>query len=300
MLLNQVSNRTTQPSRSSAFWSTNGTWLWKREPINVQSVFLDLSKAYDRVSINALLSKLSLIGFNYCALEWFANFLQRREQCVQLNGASSKWQIPKSGIPQGTVLGPVLFLIFINDLPQSTRNQCSIFADDTSLHTAGKSTASSCATLSADLDAAATWADRWGMLFSAPKSKHLSIGKKARQSPPVSMRGVLISPTSPHPQTSWAGTQRVPHMERPYFQCIPPVPEWLGSCDASTEPFVHQQWRGSRNRSHSPSHGICVRSVERRTHWMSPTPARLIRKKTFIVTPSSWEEVWIPFASFIL
>ena len=53
----------------------------------------------DRVSINALLSKLSLIGFNYSALEWFANFLQRREQCVQRNGASSKWQIPKSGIP---------------------------------------------------------------------------------------------------------------------------------------------------------------------------------------------------------
>ena len=168
------------------------------EGANVQSVFLDLSKAYDRVSIDALLSKLSLIGFNYSALEWFANFLQRREQCVQLNGASSKWQIPKSGIPQGTVLGPVLFLIFINDLPQSTRNQCSIFANDTSLHTAGKSTASSCATLSADLDAAATWADRWGMLLSAPKSKHLSIGNKARQSPPVSMREVPIPQVRTH------------------------------------------------------------------------------------------------------
>ena len=168
------------------------------EGANVQSVFLDLSKAYDRISINALLSKLSLIGFNYSALEWFANFLQRREQCVQLNGASSKWQIPKSGIPQGTVLGPVLFLIFINDLPQSTCNQCSIFAGDISLHTAGKSTASSCATLSADLDAAATWADRWGMLFSAPKSKHLSVGKKARQSPPVSTRGFLIPQVRTH------------------------------------------------------------------------------------------------------
>ena len=129
---------------------------------------------YDRVSINALLSKLSLIGFNYSALEWFANFLQRREQCVQLNGASSKWQMPKSGIPQGTVLGPVLS----HKRAASVHNQCSIFAGDTSLYTAGKSTVSSCATLSADLDAAATWAEKWGMLFSAPKSKHLSIGKR--------------------------------------------------------------------------------------------------------------------------
>ena len=71
-------------------------------------------------------------------------------------------------------------------------------ADDTSLHTAGKSTASSCATLSADLDAAATWADRWGMLFSTPKSKHLSIGKKARQSLPVSMREVLVPQVRTH------------------------------------------------------------------------------------------------------
>ena len=103
---------------------------------------------------------------------------------------NGKFQIP--GIPQGTVLEPVLFLIFINDLPQSTRSQCYIFADDTSLYTAGKSTASSSATLRADLDSAATWADWWGMLFSAPKSKNISKGKKARQSSPVSMRGVLI------------------------------------------------------------------------------------------------------------
>ena len=107
------------------------------EGANVQSVFLDFSKAYDRIPINALLGNLSLIGFYYSTLELPANFLQRRENCVKLNSASSKWQIPKSGIPQGTVLATMLFLIFINDLPESTRNQCSIFADDTSLHTTG-------------------------------------------------------------------------------------------------------------------------------------------------------------------
>ena len=103
---------------------------------NVQSVFLDLSKAYDRVSIPGLLSKFSLIGFSSSATEWFASFLTHREQCVLLDGTTSAPLTPKSGIPQGTVLGPVLFLIFINDLPESTQSQCSIFADDTTLHTA--------------------------------------------------------------------------------------------------------------------------------------------------------------------
>ena len=156
----------------------------------VQSVLLDLSKAYDRVSIPGLLSKLSLIGFSSSATEWFASFLTHREQCVLLDGTTSAPLTPKSGIRQGTVLGPVLFLIFINDLPESTQSQCSIFADDTTLHTADKSSISSCARLSSDLDTSASWAERWGMLFSAPKSKHLAIGRTAKQSPLVRMNGV--------------------------------------------------------------------------------------------------------------
>ena len=167
---------------------------------NVQSVFLDLSKAYDRVSIPGLLSKLSLIGFSSSATEWFASFLKYREQCVLLDGTTSAPLTPKSGIPQGTVLGPVLFLIFtmINDLPESTQSQCSIFADDTTLHTADKSNISSCARLSSDLDTAASWAERWGMLFSAPKSKHLAIGRTAKQSPLVRMNGIPIPQVRTH------------------------------------------------------------------------------------------------------
>ena len=165
---------------------------------NVQSVFLDLSKAYDRVSIPGLLSKLSLIGFSSSATEWFASFLKHREQCVLLDGTTSAPLTPKSGIPQGTVLGPVLFLIFINDLPESTQSQCSIFADDTTLHTADKSNISSCARLSSDLDTATSWAERWGMLFSAPKSKHLAIGRTAKQSPLVRMNGIPIPQVRTH------------------------------------------------------------------------------------------------------
>ena len=270
------------------------------EGANVQSVFLDLSKAYDRVSINALLSKLSLIGFNNSALEWFANFLHRRKQCVQLTGASSKWQILNSGILQGTVLGPVLFLINIKDLPQSTRNQCSIFADHTSLHTACKSTASSCATLIADLDAAATWADRRGNAVQCHKEQTSFDRKDGKvESTCVNERG--SHPTSPHPQTSWASAQRIPHRERLYFQRIYRLcpNDWDPATTRQNHSFTSNE--EDLHRSHPPSHGMCVRSVEleRRTHRMSPTPTRLIWKKTLIVTASSWEEVWIPCTSFI-
>ena len=80
---------------------------------HVQTAFLDLSKAYDRVSIPGLLFKLSDLGFSGETLRWFSSFLTNRQQCVRVNGSSSNTQCLISGIPQGTVLGPLLFLIFI-------------------------------------------------------------------------------------------------------------------------------------------------------------------------------------------
>ena len=100
------------------------------------------------------------------------------------------------GIPQGTVLGPMLFLIYINDLPSQLESSCAIFADDTTVHAASSDSKLSCARISADLDVAAEWADSWGMLFSAEKSEHLHIGKATGQR--VTMRGVPIPQVKHH------------------------------------------------------------------------------------------------------
>ena len=103
-------------------------------------------------------------------LRWFSSFFTNRQQCVRVNGSSSNTQCWISGIPQGTVLGPLLFLIFINDLPKSMTNNCSIFADDMTAYTTGKNITTTAVGLSDDVTAASSWADIWGMLFNAEKA----------------------------------------------------------------------------------------------------------------------------------
>ena len=175
----------------------------------VHAAFLDLSKAYDRVSIPALLHKLSCVGLSKNTLSWFTAFLQSRKQCVQIDGQKSSWQVTKSGIPQGTVLGPTLFLIYINDFPSCIDNDVSIFADDTTVYTIGlpinqNATAIS---LTADLNNADLWARIWGMLFNADKSEILSIRSQRAAASlqesdpvihPISMNGVRVPACQKH------------------------------------------------------------------------------------------------------
>ena len=141
----------------------------------VHTVFLDLSNAYDRVSIPGLLFKLSNLGFSNTTLPWMSSFWMDRQQRVRVNGCLSTSKGPMSSIPQETVLGPVLFLVYINNLTCSISNDCSIFADDTSVYNTGSKPPSICSMLSKDLHYAADWAAEWGMLFNAEKSEHLAI-----------------------------------------------------------------------------------------------------------------------------
>ena len=141
----------------------------------MQAAFLDLSKAYDRVSIPGLLYKLSAVGVSPELLKWLSSFLQGKTQSVEVGNCLSSWRVPISDIPQGTVLGPTLFLIYINDLPDCLVEESSIFADDTSVYTIGDSFPTTSDRLSQDLSRASNWASAWGMLFNADKSAHLPI-----------------------------------------------------------------------------------------------------------------------------
>ena len=102
------------------------------------AIFCDLSRAFDMVPIDLLLKKLESNGIRGTSLKWFESYLRDRVQYVKVGNSNSSCQNVKSGVPQGSVMGPILFLIFFNDLPCSTLLKVLLFADDTTLIASGK------------------------------------------------------------------------------------------------------------------------------------------------------------------
>ena len=101
--------------------------------IDVRGVFLNISKAFDKVWHDGILLKLETYGVKGRILNLIKKYLYARYQMLVLNGQISSWELVKSGVPQGSVLGPLMSLIYINDFPDNIRSTCKIFADGTSL-----------------------------------------------------------------------------------------------------------------------------------------------------------------------
>jgi hypothetical protein len=143
----------------------------------VDAVVLDLSKAFDKVPHARLMSKLDFYGIKSKTHGWVGAFLDKRQQRVVLDGFSSNTTEVLSGVPQGTVLGPTLFLIFINDLPQYVNSSVRLFADDCVLYREIRCRQDT-VILQQDLDALHRWEQLWLMEFNPGKCFVLNITRK--------------------------------------------------------------------------------------------------------------------------
>jgi hypothetical protein len=120
-------------------------------------IFLDITKAFDCVPKRTLLMKLSKMGIQGSALKWFESYLSDRNQFVKIGDSKSEYKHLSCGVPQGSILGPILFLIFFNDLPKSTLLKCLLFCDDTTLLASGSNLEELIVFVNSELKKLSTW-----------------------------------------------------------------------------------------------------------------------------------------------
>jgi len=137
----------------------------------------DFSKAFDSVPHQRLLRKIESYGIQGNTLKWISSFLSSRRQRVVINGSQSPWTSVISGVPQGTVLGPLLFLLYINDITDGIQSDIRLFADDCILYRVIK-TSDDTSRLQEDIDRLHFWTKNWQMNFNTKKCHVLSISRK--------------------------------------------------------------------------------------------------------------------------
>ena len=142
----------------------------------VDAVYCDFAKAFDSVPHGRLLKKLKTFKIGHQLTSWVEDFLSDRYQRVSVNGCKSGWAPVKSGVPQGSVLGPLLFVLFVNDLPEAVSCPVQLFADDTKIYRVVKE-ASGPQQLQEDLDALVEWSDTWLLPFNEQKCKTMHFGR---------------------------------------------------------------------------------------------------------------------------
>ena len=138
-------------------------------------IYLDYSKAFDRVPHARLIFKWLGYGIDGVLLKWIKDFLTNRKQRVCVRGSYSSWCNVTSGVPQGSVLGPILFIIYVNDLPEVVQSKLWMFADDTKIYRTISSNEDSIL-LQNDLSIIMKWCSTWLMDLNYDKCKCMSFG----------------------------------------------------------------------------------------------------------------------------
>ena len=139
----------------------------------VRAVFYDISKAFDRVWHSGLLYKLQAAGVTGDALKLFRSYLSDRKQRTVLPSTVSEWTFIRAGVPQGSILGPLLFLAYINDIVRDINSNIRLFADDTSLFIIVDNPVTAADSLNTDLTKISQWAATGLVTFNPAKTEAL-------------------------------------------------------------------------------------------------------------------------------
>ena len=166
-------------------------WVDDGSPVDV--IYLDFQKAFDKVPHQRLILKLKSHGMGNSIINWIEQWLTDRRHRVVVDGEVSSWKSVLSGVPQGSVLGPILFMVYINDLEEGVTGNILKFADDTKLFTKTKEIGDK-QNLQDDIDKLVKWSEKWQMLFNFGKCKCLHIGP-GNTSMNYEMGGTILSTT---------------------------------------------------------------------------------------------------------
>jgi hypothetical protein len=166
----------------------------------VGMILLDLQKAFDTVDHGILLMKMEAMGLGKDILRWFKSYLSERQQLVNVAGSSSSYANITCGVPQGSILGPLLFLIYVNDMSAVVKNKLLLYADDSGILVAGKNKSDIESSLNEELDTVSKWLIDNKLSLHLGKTESILFGSKPRlRSSPnlnISCNGQVIEPTS--------------------------------------------------------------------------------------------------------
>ena len=168
------------------------------EKMITRLIFMDVSKAFDKVWHRGLLHKMENLGIKNKLLEFFRDYLSDRQQRVALKGVLSSWITIKAGVPQGSILGPILFLIYTNDMPEEITCIIKMFADDTILGATGKTSEECSKILQPNIDILADWARIWKITLNPSKTKCLTISRKKCRYSPLILNNRIVEESTNH------------------------------------------------------------------------------------------------------
>ena len=173
------------------------TEKWKNamdKGLIVGAIFLDFQKAFDSVSHDILSQKLKAVGICGDLYSWIVSYLRKRKQYTEINGKSSVEEEVLFGIPQGSLLGPKLYTILVNDLPEAiTEGEVTLFADDTSIYYIGDNVDKIIDSLNLVMEQAHNWCRKNKLTVHPEKTEAMLLMKKAFMGPlkPIKYRGML-------------------------------------------------------------------------------------------------------------